>query len=195
MALLTLLAGYVLIYAQDVPQGVRYKAASDTLNQLAVTKLQKFFGAKNGHVPNNFASQVVLCGPSMWHGMASSAPKSLVDAQKGTYVIPTGSTTVQVEGRMFKTPAQQLAFWKMILDATNNRKPTIRKANAEELKFYWSWIAWDITEPLYIADFGKARLLFNFIDEKGDPRVFIVDAIPSLVGKAGSSQEDLATQP
>ena len=44
----------------------------------------------------------------------------------------------------------------------------------------WATIPFDIEEPLYIADFGKQKVLVNFTVKNGEPKIFWMDIVGDL---------------
>lgn len=108
---------------------------------------------------------------------------------KATFVIPYSSTKEPqvLEGRVFKTDEQRIAFWNLFqtlidvsrLKMERDQTPVIiRKANEEELAYYWSTIPYEsIEEPLFIVILGDMKYLFDFMEEDGMQKVFTVDIV------------------
>ena len=66
------------------------------------------------------------------------------------------------EGKAFQTRNEILIFWKAfrtIADFTNFK---IRKLNPTELRLYWAMIPYDITEPIFILQSKKHKILIAF---------------------------------
>jgi hypothetical protein len=177
---LGLLGFSCLAVPQEIPPGVRYKRTTDALNKKAEGIVKRLL---NIEVSDKeilaLTGPPLICGPMFWTAAKGAASKNLKEAGAATFVSPNPKGIQKLEGKLLKKPSQVLDFWIMVLavDHQFGGKPTIRKANAKELKYYWAIIAYDIEEPLYIADYGKSQLLFDFRIDKGEPRVFFVDIV------------------
>lgn len=168
---------------QQIPTGVHYKKAPDAVNKLALAKLQKFYSSTmDNPADDGLGDQALICGPMLWGQLKNGAPNDLQNATKAKFIFPGISTGNALEGRVLKSQYSQSAIWLAMLLLKDKWKvePTIREANPDEIKYYWAIISYDIEEPLYIADYGKAQALFNFNSDAKDPKVFFVD----FVGKS-----------
>lgn len=182
MPLISLLLGLALSSQQEIPAGIRYKKAPDAVNKLALGKLEKFFASDPKNVDlAPLGAKALVVGPGLWSYFGPNVPDDLKKAMRAEFHIP-GDSGVQVfEGRVLKTEDEQSWVWLALLIPNRKIKPTIRKANAEELQYYWAIIPYDIEEPLYVADFpSQGKFLFDFDDSKTDPRIFHVDRVMSM---------------
>jgi len=180
--LLVLIAA-TAFFRQEIPAGIRYKKASCAVNKIALAKLTKFYASSmDNPAMTGLSSEALICGPTLWNALKAGAPEDLQSTTKAQFYIPTGGGMTHLEGRVLKTEYSQSAIWLalLLLRDKQNVKPTLRKANSEELKYYWAIIPYDIVEPLYIADYGKTQVLFNFAGDAKDPRVMFVDFIPRM---------------
>ncbi|MFZ1086839.1 MAG: tetratricopeptide repeat protein [Terracidiphilus sp.] len=162
--------------AAQVPAGVHYKTASDAINSSAKDRLTLAL-TKNAEVPADFFDSAVTCGPGLWKVLQPFADKDLLNSTKITVVV----NSVQVEARGLITEDQQRSFWKLLLTHYPSLSTaTIRKARAEEIRYYWATIPFDIEEPLFILDDSKVAILVNFTATKGKPKLVWVDQITDL---------------
>jgi len=177
--LLAALVSVALISQQQViPKGVHYKKAPDAVNKLAAAKLQKFFASDPKTLDmSHLGAQALVVGPGMWEYFGPHVPDDLKNATHAEFHIPNANGVQVLEGRVLKTEDLQSWVWLALLVSAHKQKPVIRKANADELRYYWAIIPYDIEEPLYVADFGKNKFLFDFDDSKTDPRIFDVDRV------------------
>jgi hypothetical protein len=167
-------------YGQDIPPGVRYKGAPDGVNEQARQMLAAVLAGKET-VPDSLCGDVIVCGPTLWNAIKDAAPDELKSATVMAYHIPTKKGDLKLEGRAFKTAALRTTFWKLFLKKYGSQtKPNLRKANAEELSYYWATIPYDIEEPLYISEIGKVRILFDFVLTTEAPKLFTIDLVGSI---------------
>lgn len=177
---------YSLVFAaaflssQEIPQGVRYKKAPDALNKKAETKLLNFFKSPPAKADYAGMSQkVLICMPGIWESIRKVAPLELRSAKMANFYVPGPGEPQKFEGRLFKTSHEQVTFWKL-LRGQCQKQPVIRKAKANELKYYWALIPYDIEEPVFIADFGASQVLFDFGGSEQDPKVLAIEVIGGL---------------
>ena len=171
------------LYQQQIPQGIHYKKAPDAVNQLALAKLQKYYASTmDDPAIKGLATGALVCGPTLWNALKNGAPDDLQSATKAQFYLPNPKGMQVLEGRVLKSEYSQSAIWLALLLLRDKQKvkPTLRKANEEELKYYWAIIPYDIEEPLYIADYGKTQVLFNFVLESKDPKVMFVDFVAPM---------------
>ena len=186
MPLLSLVVAAALLKKQDIPKGVVYKKAPDSVNALAKKKLTDFFEGDPATV--DFApmgSKAIICMPGLWNNIQVSlkdkVPAYMIKAPKANFMLPTPEGVHSYEGRILRTDETQEFLWICLLAMARHGKPTIRKANTDEIKYYWATISYDIEEPVFVADFGNHHeLLFDFDGSKTDPRVWVVDIIGGM---------------
>ena len=159
-----------------IPDGVHYKPASDALNASALALLKQSLIPGN-EPPKSFFDSAVTCGPSLWIVLQPSSDKVLLDSKLSIIVV----NSVQTEGRGLITDEQRQSFWKLLLTKYPGLQgATIRRANAEEIKYYWATVFFDIEEPFFTIDTGTAKVIVNFREEKGSPKLFWIDQVSDL---------------
>jgi hypothetical protein len=170
-----------VVRSQQIPEGVRYKKSSDEVNQKAKSILEDALGSKAESTNiETIAGDAFACGPLLWDAIKSGAGKELKEANKLVLVMGA-NPPVQKEGRGIRTPEEKHAFWKLFIERVKQNNPVVvRKAEASEIQYYWATISFDIEEPLYIADFGKQKVLVNFIVKNGKPKIFWMDIVGDL---------------
>lgn len=166
-----------LSLAQDVPAGVRYKKATEEINDKAKVLLEKALSkpAAEFDVDKTFGKSAIMCGPFVWDIVKDG--NNFKDATPVKLIV----NGVVKEGRGITDTEQKRLMWKRLLEKLGNTiKPTVRKANADEIGFYWAMIPFDIEEPLFIADYGKEKLLVNFIIKSDQPHFFWIDLVKDI---------------
>ncbi|HVT14374.1 MAG TPA: hypothetical protein VHE55_19075 [Fimbriimonadaceae bacterium] len=171
---------FAVASAQQIPPGVRYHRAPDAVNKQAHDVLAKILSGEAKAEDLAAASdKIIVCGPTLWTAIKGSATGEMAGATDVTFVVPGPGGNEILKGRGFKTEPQRKAFWKILLARyKQNKSLTIRKANADELSYYWAMIPYDIDEPLFIAVTDKDRLLFDFSADNGAVKIFTVELIP-----------------
>jgi hypothetical protein len=177
IVLLCLIA--VVGFAQDqaqVPPGVNYKTAPDSVNNAAKDALQKTL-AGDKTASKQVLSDAITCGPMLWQALKGDADKRLVDAKKIIAVIgvPTPKAT---EGRTFAPGEERDLFWRQL----SRKYPAlagarIRKATAWEISYFWATVPFDIQEPFFALEAGPDTFIANIRMSDGKPVLFWVDIV------------------
>lgn len=176
-ASLLILLGFGFSLGQDVPAGVRYKKAKDEMNAKARALLEKALSTPVAEldVDTTFGKAPIMCGPFVWNAVGDAS--NFADSTPVKLIV----NGVVREGRGIKASEQKRLIWKRLLETLGSTiKPAIRKANADEIGFYWAMIPFDIEEPLFIADYGKEKLLVNFIVKGDQPFLFWIDLVKDI---------------
>lgn len=175
MLLPALLSPPPAIY-QEIPAHVRYKRASKKENDEAKAILERMFKEKPEVAAAHFASATV-CASGLWSKIAAAAPAILKNATTTRSINPDTPNAPPAMGRAFKTSAQRLALARVLISTYGKQKLQVRRPTSNEISAYWAIIAWDIEEPLFVADVGKDHLLLNFIKQGGKQKILYVDKI------------------
>lgn len=163
-------------HSQEVPKGVNYKRASDEVNALAKTNLEKALAGSDS-LPADLFGEVVVVGPMLWKALKPSAEKVLLDAKPAVVMVQV-PVVVVAEARRILTDDERKTFWKAL--RARYRKLTdakIRKGNAEEIAYYWATIPFDIDEPFWVVDVDGDRFVLDFQVKEGQPRLFWIDLV------------------
>ena len=88
---------------------------------------------------------------------------------------------IQAEGRGFRTQEQRERFWKLVLDKYPDlRKGVVRPALANEIKFYWTTIPFDIEEPFFAIETPTHIFIANLQFKKNSTTLFWLDRVDDL---------------
>jgi len=163
---------------QDVPKGVNYKKATPEINEKAKAALER--ALSNPETATTFLSGIISCGPVLWNDLKASQESLSKDSTPVTVIIPA-SEPIQAAGRGFRTQEQRNKFWKVVLDKFPELpKGVIRPAKAEEIKFYWATIPFDIEEPFFAIETPSGVFIANLTFEKDTPVLFWLDRVDDL---------------
>ena len=160
----------------QVPSGVHYKPADSAVNQAARDQLVKALAQKED-VSGEFFGSALTCGPGLWKVLQNSADKRLQDAKPVIVLV----NSVQIEAKGLITREQQKDLWGLLISHFPALPTaTVRKARADEIRYYWATIPFDIAEPLFSIDDGKEAIIANFTMEDGKPKLFWLDLVTDL---------------
>ena len=177
--LATVLFSISSAYGQEIPKGVNYKRASESVNALAKTNLERAL-VSSELLPPDLFGEVVVVGPLLWKALKPSAEQVLLDA-KPVVVMVQVPTAVVTEGKRILTDDERKAFWKLLrVTYSKLKEGTVRKGNAEEISYYWATIPFDIEEPFWVVEVGSERFIAHFQVKGEKVRLFWIDRVGDL---------------
>ena len=77
----------------------------------------------------------------------------------------------------------QVRFWRtavLSLAIFMAGLPSIRKARADELSFYWATIPFDIEEPLFVVDTNSERFIVHLLNKQPKITLFWIELVGDL---------------
>ena len=168
---------FVILSAGDkmvIPDGIRYKKAPDEVNNQAKKILERLFSGKisDKEAISCFENKLLICGPGLWRDIKKDNAVSKLTKGKVDFRVPCLNSDGSIkevktyEGKIFQSPDEVLVFWKAFVARTEFAGLKIRKLNPTELKLYWAMIPYDITEPIFILDSKKHKILVAFVSPK-----------------------------
>jgi len=175
----TLLLSVSSAFSQEIPKGVNYKRASESVNALARANLEHAL-ANSDSVPSDFFGEAVVVGPLLWKALKPAADKVLLDAKPVVVMVQVPAAVV-AEGKRILTDDERKAFWKLLhITYSKLKGGVVRKGNAEEIGYYWATIPFDIEEPFWVVDVGAERFIAHFQVKGEKPRLFWIDRVGDL---------------
>jgi len=150
----------------NIPKGVVYNYADNNLNdkakQLIIKNLEK----------NKYSilEERLIVGPELWKRF-----QKIEKLQKIKGNITFHVDNLQLSGKFSPTLSDAKLIWdEFKKEITGSYK--IRKANEQELKYYWSVISFDIDEPLLIVETENHNYILNFL--KSNLKLLWLDEAP-----------------
>lgn len=173
-----------LIFAQEsetitVPSGVVYKYADKKI----IEKAKKLIADNLSQNPNYKLLQPnLIIGPELWKRYKDNKNIQKIEKGKVTFHVDN----LELDGKMSQDLNDSKIIWEEF------RKEIvedyiIRKANVDELKYYWSVISFDIEEPLLIVETKEHNYILNLL--KKDLKLLWLDEAP-LMGDRKSIKDN-----
>ncbi|KAA2224677.1 hypothetical protein [Chryseobacterium sediminis] len=151
-----------------IPNRVVYNYADDKINEKAKKLLTE--GLTNTTNYNLLGDNLII-GPTLWKRFKNlESLKSIPDS------VIFHIDDMEIEGKMSKTLKDSKKIWEEVKKEVSG-KYQIRKANEDELKYYWSTISFDIEEPLFILQTENHLYILNFL--KKSMKLFWLDEFPN----------------
>jgi len=147
----------------EVPNGVIYHKTSAEKNEEAKKTIKNSIALNNSKFI--FGSSIMV-GPNLWSKFLTS---KFFNHEMGidlNFKIPTGNKVVTRKGKIIKRSDEFNSLWTFISE--NLKQAKIRIPTESEIEYYWSIIAYEIEEPLYVLESPSLKVLFNLnpIDNK-----------------------------
>src|SRR5215208_5610144 len=171
LMLVTILA--VMLMGADeaiqVPKGITYIPATEQTNEAARQLLRERFkaGASDEDAQVLFDDMLIV-GPGIWGNLKDDENLSKIKGGKLNLKVPvlkpdgTHDHFDTMEGKIFRKE-QVLTFWKALVKQADLDGLKIRKLNPEELAIFWKMIPFDISEPIFMMESKKHKLLVLFL--------------------------------
>lgn len=153
-----------------IPRGVVYKYANNKI----IEKAKKLINDNLSENPNYKLLQAnLIIGPELWKRYKDN--KNIQNIEKGKVRFHVDN--LELDGKMSQDVNDSKVIWNEFRkEVGENFK--IRKANENELKYYWSVISFDIEEPLLIIETENHNYILNLL--KKDLKLFWLDEAPKM---------------
>ncbi|WP_316632911.1 hypothetical protein [uncultured Flavobacterium sp.] len=151
-----------------IPNGVVYKYADAKVIEKAKKLISDNLSSNSDYkiLQNN-----LIIGPELWKRFKDNTKIQNIKGRQVQFHVDN----VILDGKM----SQDMTDSKIIWDELKNevsKDYIIRKANEEELKYYWSVISFDIEEPLLIIESKEHNYILNLL--KKDLKLLWLDEAP-----------------
>lgn len=170
--LTSLVAGVAGAASPKIPSGVKYVTASAEVNATAKATLAAMFTGTpptlNVKVPEK---GVVMLGPFMGQRLERLDMSGFL---KVTAKIPFGDTMADMQSYGSRTPEESRALLALLRDFAPTPPVKIRPMSPQEMKLIWPFIAWDLTEPVFIVE-SKDRKWVVSLDSTGTTPAWLED--------------------
>lgn len=182
MKLITILLLILTInisFAQDsekikIPKGVVYKYSSGKTVEKAKKAIADNLSSTSDY---SLLNENLIIGPELWKRYKDN--KKLQQIEKGEVIFHVDN--LQLDGKMSQNLNDSKKIWDEFRNEISQQEYIIRKANENELKYYWSVISFDIEEPLLIVQTKDHNYILNIL--KNDLKLMWLDEAPRLNDK------------
>jgi len=138
-----------------IPNGVVYKYADAKVIEKAKKLISDNLSSNNDY---KIVQDNLIIGPELWKRFKDNTKIQNLEGRKVEFHVDNAI----LDGKM----SQDMADSKIIWDEFKNevsKDYIIRKANKEELEYYWSVISFDIEEPLLIIETKEHNYILNLL--------------------------------
>lgn len=163
-------------FAQDsekikIPKGVVYKYS----NAKTVEKAKKAIADNLSNSSDySLIKENLIIGPILWERYKDN--KKLQEIEEGKVIFHVGK--LELDGKIGQSLNDSKIIWDEFRKEIGQQEYIIRKANENELIYYWSVISFDIEEPLLIVETKDHNYILNIL--KNDLKLMWLDEAPKL---------------
>jgi len=147
-----------------VPANVKYLTASPAVNAKAKATLTKLFTGTPPALATGESQGVLMLGPFLGQRLSKLDMRGFLSI---TAVIPFGQTTASLKSYGARTPDEARALMGLLRDLAPVAPVKLRAMTPQEMKLIWPFVAWDLTEPLFIVAAGERKWVVS-LDAAGD---------------------------
>jgi hypothetical protein len=151
-----------------IPKGIVYNYCDNKVIEKAKKLITNNLSNNNDY---KLLQENLIIGPQLWKRFKDNKKIQKIKKGKVTFHVDN----LELDGKM----SQDLNDSKIIWDEFRNevsQNYLIRKANEEELKYYWSVISFDIDEPLLIIETKEHNYILNIL--KNNLKLMWLDEAP-----------------
>lgn len=139
----------------DIPKGIVYKYADKKIVENAKNLITESLKRPNDYT---LIQKQLMVGVGLWNRYKNIETLKKIKGKNVTFYVDDK----QLDGKFCDTENDAKLIWDKVKEETHNQF-IIRKANVEELKYYWAVISFDIEEPLLILETPEHLYILNFL--------------------------------
>lgn len=153
-----------------IPKGIVYNYCSDKI----IDKTKKMITSNIADSTDySLLQKTLIVGPVLWSRFKEYKKIQTIEKGKVSFHVDD----LILEGKMSQDINDSKIIWNEFRkEITENY--IIRKANEQELRYYWSVISFDIDEPLLIVETKNHNYILNVL--KKDLKLMWLDEVPPL---------------
>lgn len=150
-----------------IPKGIVYHYADNKIVENAKKLITENLKTDN----YSLLQSNLMIGPELWKRFKNIQKLNVI--KEGKVIIH--SDNVELDGKMSQDLNDSKKIWDELKKEVNNDF-IIRKADENELKYYWSVISFDIDEPLLIVETKTHKYILNLL--KDNLKLMWLDEVP-----------------
>ncbi len=140
----------------EIPKGVIYHKTTEAKNDQAKKLINQAIESKDC---KNIFESTLMIGPNLWQKYLKSKYAKPEIGINLNFNIPVGKDIVVRKGRVVKELSEFRSVWEFISGEISGG--ILRVPSKGELEYYWSIIAYEIEEPIFVVENKKNKVLFN----------------------------------
>jgi hypothetical protein len=167
----------IICYGQEIekikiPKGITYNYC----DAKTIEKAKKIISENiSDSTKFTLTQSMLIVGPNLWSRFKEIKKLNEIEGGNTTFHVDN----LELKGKMTQDPKDAMKVWDEFRKEVKGEYK-IRKANEEELNYYWSVISFDIDEPLLIVETNEHNYILNIL--KKDLKLMWLDEAPKSKG-------------
>ena len=157
-----------------IPENIVYIRASDDINHEAINYIIDLIN--NDKIIRN-PPNTIMIGPRMWVSFKNRDEISQSPTIPVTFRIPWNGEIIEQEGASVRFQERTRSVIGLFHNLFNLESIKIRKANDNELRYYWAICAWDLEEPIFVIE---GENIGKFIFDFNNNEIFFIENLTGL---------------
>lgn len=153
-----------------IPKGIVYNYCDSKIVEKAKKLISENLSDNNDY---KILQANLIIGPELWKRFKDNESVQKIEKGKVQFHVDD----LVIDGKMSQNVNDSKIIWDEFKKEVS-KDYTIRKANEEELKYYWSVISFDIDEPLLIIETKEHNYILNLL--RKDLKLMWLDEAPRL---------------
>jgi hypothetical protein len=137
-----------------IPKGIVYNYCDTAVYENAKNEILKELSEKENYA---LVGKMMFIGPMLWKRFSKN--KELKNMEGGNTTLLVDNQ--KLSAKLTQTLADSKKVWDELRKEMEGKTFTLRKANPDELQYYWSVINFDIEEPLVVVETDDRRYILN----------------------------------
>jgi hypothetical protein len=168
---------FIISYGQNIeeikiPKGVTYNYC----DAKTIEEAKKLISENiSDETKFTLTQNVLIVGPQLWNRYKDIKKLNEIEGGNTTFHVDN----LELKGKMTQDIKDAKKVWEEFRKEVKGEYK-IRKANEEELNYYWSVISFDIDEPLLIVETKEHNYILNIL--KKDLKLMWLDEAPKSKG-------------
>lgn len=155
-----------------IPKGVTYKYCEAKTIEEAKKLISENISDETKYT---LSQDILIVGPQLWNRYKDIKRLNEIEGGNATFHVDN----LELKGKITQDIKDAKKVWDEFRKEVKGEYK-IRKANEEELKYYWSVISFDIEEPLLIVETKEHNYILNIL--KKDLKLMWLDEAPKSKG-------------
>lgn len=135
-----------------------YNKTTDSINNYTYDLIKSELINSTGQI----FDKLVYCGPNLWERYSKIEKTSIIEKGDIQFQIPVNEEIILKSGKLIQDINDFKILWSQLVNDFAYTKVYIRKLTANELRYYWSIIFFDIDEPIYVIENDKHKIIIDF---------------------------------
>jgi hypothetical protein len=144
----------------EIPKNVRFRFAENGRVIQEAERLKRILSGAG--LKERLFDGVLICGPGYWKELKATKLFGNTNAPTATVSVMVGSQAIGLEGRILRDRGEEEQLQKFLVKSlADDGGFTVRAMTSDEMALWWTFISFDIEEPVFIVESRKHRFVLD----------------------------------